>query len=39
MCVKTLGSDSENHLISMTQAGTNGSTVVNLIYDAFGNRV
>ena len=27
--------DSENHMITMT----NGSTVVNLIYDAFGNRV
>ena len=27
--------DSENHMIKMT----NGSTVVNLIYDAFGNRV
>jgi RHS repeat-associated protein len=27
--------DSENHMITMT----NGATVVNLIYDAFGNRV
>jgi large repetitive protein len=32
---KTLGYDSENHLISMTEAGT----TVSMKYDAFGNRV
>jgi RHS repeat-associated protein len=32
---KTLGYDSENHLISMTETGT----TVSLKYDAFGNRV